>query len=277
MQIAMTTEILQAMLMFGINMKSVYSVDNKEFLNKLVLEITAKLMTGMKKSGGKEEKIELSNEYIEAFDNPPLYKKTKNGFIPIDEDNFESNKPKFLTILQSIKMFMVTIGSKYKFESKLVGKMMTEHENVSIIPGMKMTMYLNKNTDEYGKRMDVKINIWVYNEKSKYPGTVIQKSKNEIVNCTYPLLYGLWEGSAGNIKGNRFGRHSGCIFLKYIALDCKYYKNGQPETTLTVDKMALNKLPTSSSSSYTAGSEFIKEDHDTSGVGEMIDRDEEEY
>lgn len=274
-QLLFATEILLIARMFGINLKEIHSPDNKEFLTKFGSLVNEKILSASRADKTKHSQgIKVTPEYIVSFVETPIYKRMKETWYPVDSNDLDSNKPHFLTMMEQVKNMMNDVSSKYPLDHA-IQKIIHGAYCVSFCPPCKTIVYENKN-HELKTKFDVRGTVWLANQGARMP-TKIQKSPTKTEPCTPKEFTELYGGTleAPNLKN--FCKHTGCIFFQPPKIDNKYYNQGQPELTWSIDKFTTKKIDKTSGMDYDYGNEIFDGGDEYNAAGMVLDRDEEEY
>ena len=269
-QFSMTMDVLCISKILDINLSKYAGKNNEAFYREFIDDINAIL-----KEKGAKKLMEYDEVFVKSFDNPPVFgKSTRGDTIPIyDLEN--NTEPAFNTLFMSFYDSVTQIKSKMKGWEKVL-----QRPNCASFPSFKYIDFEKHNDDEteHIKLFDTRLIFIIQLSPSdpgynaKFPSSLVtrqQVSRTKIDKMTKATLPALWGGAMSDDDKTRGATQKGCLYIVPNPT-YRYYEKGNPTIDWRVEKVATQRVMSSSTTDYDEGCDFIDENAQQQGSGDEI-------
>lgn len=284
-QIAFCLDILAVAHVLKINLKSIASHDDNEFmtnLSKAIKDIIRPLVQNSPKKGkfksDEFEELVIDSKYIESFTKTPYRKRLdRDNSCWISEDDFRENpnrdEESFIGIIQFVNTLFDLTGDSRGIKKNFASTDVAEYfkTNECFMPTCLYTIYTSKTGE---KRVALNMDATIYQDvgaqKSRWRITQITKlgkgghtqyregiKPQEVAN----LWGGDWSESPSSV------RHIGVITM-YPELNIAFYQYGRPKTAWRIMRFTMQRAPKATAPTFEDFFTLTPEADEESGMNE---------
>ena len=257
-QFSMVMDVLCISKILDIDLSKYSGMNNEKFYRSYIGDINTIL-----KEKGAKKLMEFDETLVASFDDPPIFgKSTRGDTIPIyDLEN--STEPAFDTLFMSFYDTVSQIKSKLKGWEKVL-----QRANCAAFPSIRYMNFEKKGSDdetEHVKRFDSRLTFIIqlstsdlgYN--SKFPECLVtrqQVNRTKIDKMTKTTLPKFWGGAMSDDDKTRGATQKGCLYIVPQPI-YRYYEKGCPTVDWRVEKVATQRVQTTTMSDYDEGCDFL--------------------
>lgn len=265
-QLCMLMDVLLLSKILNINIGSKNyqkQYDNTKFFTQFVKDMTTAInkLISDPESKVTVEQLMPTQEYIDTFNDPPIFMTRDKNVFPIAQ--LGKPKSKISSVWDKFYDLYSNTDLSYKLEAwKSIISAFTCAK-----PTIRYKDIIKKGTNEHIKRFDSKITFCQqlsendpgYNPKIK--STIVtqrciaKKTYESITPSNFPTI---WGSSASDPNETKSTRQSGCIFL-VPALEFKFYKQTNPTIEWRAEQVVLNQDVGKNIATYDDADAFIDE------------------